>query len=244
MITTGTDTLEELAVVCALTHDAAAPIVLTGANRPASRPGADGPANLLDAVALAGSERRGRARDRGRLRRRDPCRDERPQGRQHRTGGVRLAGRRSAGADRRGTGVAARAAAGPPDAGAGLAVHRVPIVTAALGDDGELLRSAAQTADGLVVAALGAGHLPPGMLTRCARRRRGCPPAHLPRRARGDAVRDLRLRGRRARPARRAAPSAFPSCRRRRRGWRCCAAWARGSTAQEIQMRWRRGTLG
>lgn len=53
MITTGTDTLEELAVLCALLYAGHAPIVLTGANRPASRPGADGPANLLDAVALA-----------------------------------------------------------------------------------------------------------------------------------------------------------------------------------------------
>jgi L-asparaginase len=42
--------------------------------------------------------------------------------------------------------------------------HRAEIITAALGDDGALLRSAAQTADGLVVVALGAGHLPPGML--------------------------------------------------------------------------------
>src|SRR4051794_30171556 len=56
VITTGTDTLEELAVLCALLHGAQAPIVLTGANRPASRPGADGPANLLDAVAVAGSD--------------------------------------------------------------------------------------------------------------------------------------------------------------------------------------------
>ena len=55
VITTGTDTLEELAMLCAMTHDGEAPIVLTGANRPASAPGADGPANLLDAVALAGS---------------------------------------------------------------------------------------------------------------------------------------------------------------------------------------------
>ncbi len=55
MITTGTDTMEELAVLCAMIYGGEAPIVLTGANRPASNPGADGPANLLDAVALAAS---------------------------------------------------------------------------------------------------------------------------------------------------------------------------------------------
>ncbi|MFL5864087.1 MAG: asparaginase domain-containing protein, partial [Solirubrobacteraceae bacterium] len=42
--------------------------------------------------------------------------------------------------------------------------HAVPIVTAALGEGGELLRTAASSADGLVVEAFGAGHLTPGML--------------------------------------------------------------------------------
>jgi len=53
VITTGTDTLEELAVLCAMVYGGEAPVVLTGANRPASSPGADGPANLRHA-AVAG----------------------------------------------------------------------------------------------------------------------------------------------------------------------------------------------
>jgi L-asparaginase len=40
----------------------------------------------------------------------------------------------------------------------------VPIVVAAMADDGSLLRAAAREADGIVVVALGAGHLPPAML--------------------------------------------------------------------------------
>jgi L-asparaginase len=42
--------------------------------------------------------------------------------------------------------------------------YRVAIVTAALGDDGAMLDAAAEAGDGVVVTALGAGHLPPGML--------------------------------------------------------------------------------
>src|SRR5207302_10491142 len=46
----------------------------------------------------------------------------------------------------------------------GRLAHRVAVVGAGLGEDGALLRHAARSSDGLVVVALGAGHLPPAML--------------------------------------------------------------------------------
>jgi L-asparaginase len=165
VITTGTDTLEELAMLCALLHDAQAPIVLTGANRPASRPGADGPANLLDAVAVAGAER---AAGLGTV--------------------VVFGGEIHAATTVRKVDSTGPVAFGSPVAGPigrvvegrvwlcarpiGLASaldpatleHRVEIVTATLGDDGAQLARSAASADGLVISAFGAGHVTPGML--------------------------------------------------------------------------------
>jgi len=59
VITQGTDTLEEAAVFLDYLWPYDTPLVLTGAMRSAAQPGADGPANLLDAcrVALAQNSR-------------------------------------------------------------------------------------------------------------------------------------------------------------------------------------------
>ena len=163
VVTTGTDTLEELA---ALIHLMLAPgggaVVLTGAIRPASEPGADGPANLRDAVAVAGSAPAGAyvvfagevhaAAHARKVDSTSPRAFASP-----RTGPLGFAGE-----DR-----ADLHAAPPPPRG--LDVARldltVPIVPTWLGDDGALLRAAlALQADALVLVALGAGHVAPAVL--------------------------------------------------------------------------------
>jgi L-asparaginase len=164
VITTGTDTMEEVAVLCALMHGADAPIVITGANRPGSSPGADGPANLLDAVVLAGAPA---AAGLGVV--------------------VAFAGEIHAAMTVRKVDSTGPAAFGSPNAGPlgrivegrvwlhakpirpeALPVerlaHRVAIIAVGLGEDGAMLRHAARSADGVVLVALGAGHLPPSVL--------------------------------------------------------------------------------
>ena len=164
VITTGTDTLEELAMLCAMTYGGEPPIVLTGANRPASAPGADGPANLLDAVAVAASP------------------DAAGMGAVVVFGGEILAATSARKVESTGPSAFASPVAGPlgrvvegriwlharplrqPAIDPGMLAHAVPILSAALGEDGSLLRTAGQSADGVVIEAFGAGHLTPGML--------------------------------------------------------------------------------
>ncbi|WP_299576766.1 asparaginase [uncultured Williamsia sp.] len=62
VVTHGTDTLEETAMLLDLTHADPRPVVMTGAQRPASDRDPDGPANLARSIAVA---RDGTSRGRG-----------------------------------------------------------------------------------------------------------------------------------------------------------------------------------
>jgi L-asparaginase len=165
VVTHGTDTLEETAMLCDVVHDSDAPIVFTGAIRAASAAGADGPANLADAISVARSEE---AKGQGVLvvfggeihharcaRKTDTTSltaFSSPQ-----TG---LLGRVTEGRATFWTSVPRNEALDPP----GLD-QRVLIVPTTAGDDGTLARAAlASEPDGLVVGTLGAGHLHPDLL--------------------------------------------------------------------------------
>jgi L-asparaginase len=190
VVTHGTDTLEETAVLCDLLHGGDAPIVLTGAIRPASATGADGPANLLDAVRTAGAEA---AAGRGAL----VC-----------FGGELHAAR----AVRKTDSVSPRAFTSPRTGPVGRVAEervevwaapqrrpplpvsqleaRVEIVPAALGADGAMVDAAlAAGADGLVAVVLGAGHAPPGFLDACRRAAKRVPVVACVRPERGRLLR-------------------------------------------------------
>jgi L-asparaginase len=165
VVTHGTDTLEEVALLCDLLYAGDAPIVFTGAMRPASAPGADGPANLLDAVAVAASADAdglgvlvafaGRVHAARAVRKSDstaPDAFESP-----RLGPV---GRVQEGRAR----ISRRLERRPPIPVAALDAT-VHVVAAGLGTDGALVEAAVEAgADGLVGVVLGAGHTPPPFL--------------------------------------------------------------------------------
>ena len=191
VVTHGTDTLEETAVLCDLLHGGDAPIVVTGAVRPASATGADGPANLLDAVRAAGAAATAGL---GAL----VCFG----GELHAARGVRKTDSvspRAFSSPR--TGPVGRVAEASVETWAAPARRpplpvaqldaRVEIVTAALGADGAMLEAAIGAgADGLVVVLLGAGHAPPAFLDACRRAARRLPVVACVRPERGRILRD------------------------------------------------------
>ena len=165
VVTHGTDTLEEVALLADLLYAGEPPIVFTGAMRHASALGADGPANLFDAVVVAGSEG---AEGLGAL--------VAFAGAVHAARAVRKADSTAPAAfDSPRLGPIGRVQEGrawmarrverfPPLPVASLdaTVHIIP---AALGADGSLVDAAIEAgADGLVGVVLGAGHTPPPFL--------------------------------------------------------------------------------
>jgi L-asparaginase len=191
VVTHGTDTLEEVAYLTDLVHEGDAPIVFTGAMRPASAAGADGPANLADAVAAAASDA---AADLGVL--------------------VVFAGEVHAARTVRKADSTALAAFQSPHAGpigrvdegrtiverrierrAAIAVERldgwVEIVVSGLGVDGRAVDAiAAAGVEGLVAVLLGAGHTPPDQLAALERAAQTIPVVATVRPKRGAILRD------------------------------------------------------
>jgi L-asparaginase len=165
VVTHGTDTLEETAMLCDVIHDAQAPIVFTGAIRAASAPGADGPANLVDALSVARSAEAaglgvlvvfGGEIHHARCARKTDTTSltafSSPQ-----TGPL---GRVTEGHPSFWSRIPRNQPLDPPSLD-----HRVLVVPTTAGDDGTLARAAlASEPDGIVIGTLGAGHLHPDLL--------------------------------------------------------------------------------
>ncbi|HEX2988534.1 MAG TPA: asparaginase [Chloroflexota bacterium] len=159
----GTDTIEESAFALDLLLEGAAPVVVTGAMRNSTLPGADGPANILAAAQVAADRA---ARDLGVLVvLNDEIHAARYVRKIHPTSPSAFASPIA--------GSLGRVVEGRPrifarlpgrrhiDAAAFASDRRVALLTVALGDDGRLLEAVREAGyGGLVVEAFGAGHVP------------------------------------------------------------------------------------
>lgn len=160
VVTHGTDTLEETALWLELTYGGTAPVVLTGAARPADDPDPDGPANLRDALAVAAAPA---ARDLGVL----ICFGGAllaPLGTTKLGGAAVFGGTQPVGAVAGGavtiSGPKRRACLGPVSE-----TPRVDIVSAYPGADGAAIDAFADAgAHGLIVEAMGAGNAGPAVV--------------------------------------------------------------------------------
>jgi L-asparaginase len=165
VVTQGTDTLEETAYALALQLAEPAAIVLTGAMRTPHQLGADGPANLVAALRVATTP--GLAAFGPVVVMQDQVHLARLITKGHSTsvsafsspvfGPVGYVAEEQV-----------RVQSAPPATDylglPGSLEHRVELVWTFSGCDGSLLESAAARADGVVIAAMGGGHVPPDMV--------------------------------------------------------------------------------
>jgi L-asparaginase len=167
VVVQGTDTIEESAFLLDLVHGGDAPVVVTGAMRNPTQPGADGPANLDAAIRVAASPA---ARGLGCLVvLADEIHAARWVRKTHSSSVAAFAspftGPVGGVAEGRVT-IATRPVRCPalPLPTPSTGTPRVGICTVALGDDGHALEAFGGEHDGLVVAGFGVGHVPAGMV--------------------------------------------------------------------------------
>jgi len=162
VVVQGTDSLEETSYFLDLLWERPEPVVVTGAMRNPSLPGADGPGNLAAALAVASSPQ---CRDLGVLVTfADEVHAARGVSKKHTSApdaflsiatgplGRMLEGRPQ---------IHARVTRRSPLPVPAAVTARVPLLTAVLDDDPAVAEAVGALADGLVVAAFGAGHLRP-----------------------------------------------------------------------------------
>jgi L-asparaginase len=170
VVVQGTDTIEETAYLLDLLVPGDCPVVVTGAMRNPSLAGPDGPANILAAIRVAACHE---ARGLGAL---VAMNDQIHAGRWvQKTHTASPAAFASPGFSPLGHVIEGRAHIPLRLAHRSPVLRplpgrevRVGLVTIALGDDGALIDAVSERVDGLVLAALGVGHVPAGIVSMLA----------------------------------------------------------------------------
>lgn len=189
VVTQGTDTLEETSFLVDLLAGPDRRVVFTGAMRNPTQPGADGPANVLAATLVAGSPAAAGIGTTVVLG------DEVHAARYvHKTHTASPAAFRSSNGPLGWVGegtvrIALRPPAVPALELSALGEARVALLTAALDDDGALVEAAAEACQGIVVEALGGGHLPLPWVERLERAAARVPVALASRTGTGEVLR-------------------------------------------------------